>query len=481
MAVTNEEEEHLVRPNGLKFACDTTINGQVKIWLGNICTINTDAIVNSTNESMTNTTGLSGQILEAAGPEIRTEIYRTEQCRTGEARMTSAGALPCKVIVHTVGPRYNEKYRTAAENALHGCYRSCLTTIKEQKMTSIAVPIINSVKRGYPPDTGAHIALRTVRRFLEHWGQGIECIVFCMSDLMEYNLYHKILPLYFPRNTREEIYSKQELPRDIGNEFGETVIEERKIKIAAFPGLAPGQSLPPPSASIHPHLTPKIKLNIVALSEFGMMKPDLDEEKKKRVSLRSRSEVEMIEQQHLYSKWLAKSREIDLSDIARLGMIYVSGKDPFGRPIVVIVGSKLPAKVSVGIMDKIFTYLIKIMDPIVNKEYVVVYLHTFMDDKDKPDWSWLQKAYNIMDTRYGNNLRTFYIVHPTFWLKLAESFVSTFMVNDSKFWMKVKYVEKLSDLFGVVSRDQVVIPEEILKWDYKEFGEITVGHNNDEL
>lgn len=52
---------------------------------------------------------------------------------------------------------------------------------------------------------------------------------------------------------------------------------------------------------------------------------DLDEEKRRRISLMSRSEVEMIEQQHLYSKWLAKARETDLSDIARLGMIYVSG------------------------------------------------------------------------------------------------------------------------------------------------------------
>lgn len=84
----------------------------------------------------------------------------------------------------------------------------------------------------------------------------------------------------------------------------------------------------------------------------------------------SRSEVEMIEQQHLYSKWLAKARETDLSDIARLGMIYVSGKDAFGRPIVVVVGSKLPPKISLHVLDKIFTYLIKIMDPIVNKEYV---------------------------------------------------------------------------------------------------------------
>ena len=92
-----------------------------------------------------------------------------------------------------------------------------------------------------------------------------------------------------------------------------------------------------------------------------------------------------------------------------------------------------------------------------------MYLHTFLEDREKPDWSWMQKAYNVMDSRYGNSLKSFYIVHPTFWLKLSESLMSTFMVNDSKFWMKVKYVEKLSDLFNVISRDQLVIPEEITK------------------
>jgi O-acetyl-ADP-ribose deacetylase (regulator of RNase III) len=81
--------------------------------MGNICTLNTDAIVNSTNESMTNATGLSGQVLEAAGPEIRSEIYKTEQCRTGEARITSAGALPCKYVSrdpdnNISGPSYTQ-------------------------------------------------------------------------------------------------------------------------------------------------------------------------------------------------------------------------------------------------------------------------------------------------------------------------------------------------------------------------------------
>lgn len=69
------------------------------------------------------TTGVSGQIHHAAGQQLADEISVTEGCRTGECRLTRAYMLPCKRIIHTVGPRYNDKYRTAAESALHYCYR----------------------------------------------------------------------------------------------------------------------------------------------------------------------------------------------------------------------------------------------------------------------------------------------------------------------------------------------------------------------
>lgn len=70
-------------------------------------------------------------------------------------------------------------------------------------------------------------------------------------------------------------------------------------------------------------------------------------------------------------------------------------------------------------------------------------------------------ARNLID-RFGKNLKAFYIVHPTFWLKIAESFLSTFM--DDTFWSKVKYVDQLRDLYNFISQDQIIIPNEIFEY-----------------
>eukprot|EP01126_Amoeba_proteus_P004246 TRINITY_DN11429_c0_g1_i1.p1 TRINITY_DN11429_c0_g1~~TRINITY_DN11429_c0_g1_i1.p1 ORF type:complete len:443 (-),score=99.64 TRINITY_DN11429_c0_g1_i1:435-1763(-) len=423
---------------------------------------------------MTSTGGLAGRILELAGPEVRNEIYQTEQCRTGEARITSAGELPSRYIIHTVGPRYNEKYRTAAENALHGCYRSSLTLLKENKLTTITFPVVNSIKRGYPNEEGAHIAVRTVRRFLENFGEGISVVIFCMSDLMELYLYQRILPLYFPRNVREEIYSKTELPRDVGNSFGETVIEERKIRINAFitpldiPLPTPVKAGSSPSHDYPP--AQKIILNVHSLMEFGAMRSDADEEKKKLLSLMTKSDVELLEQRQLYNSWLTKARSTDLTEVEESKAIYMSGKDQFGRQIVVMVGHRLPEVLTNEFMDKVFMYFIQLVDAVVNKDYLVVYLHSLMENRTMPEWGWLQGVYNVLDNRYSQNLSLFYIVHPTWWLKLTEQVVTTFMVSDSKFWMKVKYVENLNNLFTILGRQQLVVPEEVLRFDLQKNG-----------
>jgi O-acetyl-ADP-ribose deacetylase (regulator of RNase III) len=120
-------------------------------------------------------------------------------------------------LIHTVGPRYNEKYITAAENALHNCYRSCLETALEQRAKTISFPVVHSTRRGYPVDTGAHIAIRTIRRFLEKWGkENFARILLAIDNDEVYSIYSKILPLYFPRNSEELNESLIKLPKDTG-------------------------------------------------------------------------------------------------------------------------------------------------------------------------------------------------------------------------------------------------------------------------
>lgn len=81
------------------------------------------------------------------------------ECRTGEVRVTQGHELPARYIIHTVGPKYNIKYQSAAENTLHACYRNVMQKTCEMGLHSLALCVINSVKRNYPPDEGAHIAL----------------------------------------------------------------------------------------------------------------------------------------------------------------------------------------------------------------------------------------------------------------------------------------------------------------------------------
>jgi O-acetyl-ADP-ribose deacetylase (regulator of RNase III) len=158
----NEKSEDSDDKERAKFGIDPLLNSKISLWYGNIVDLVVDAIVNSTDENMTNTIGTSGIILERGGEELLDEIKKCEICRTGEVRMTKGHNLPSKNIIHTVGPRYHEKYRTAAENALHSCYRNSLVLLKENKLRTIAFTVVHNERKGYPPEIGAHIAIRIV-------------------------------------------------------------------------------------------------------------------------------------------------------------------------------------------------------------------------------------------------------------------------------------------------------------------------------
>jgi len=362
-----------------------------------------------------------------------------------------------------VGPRYHDKYRTAAENALHNCYRNSLVLLKENKLRTIAFTVIHSERKGYPLEIGAHIVARTIRRFLENWGEDIDRIILVVSTEVEMKLYGRLLPLYFPRNEEEEILAKSELPRDTGNEFGETVIEERRIRISAFPTTDFG------NISVLEGNDQNEKPTI----NFTEMHNNPDENRKNKIK-KAFKETD-VENDNLYYKFLRQAHQLDLSEIARLQIIYQSGCDNQGRPIVMIIGSRLPEKRAH--LDRVFLYIIKTLDKIVENDYVFVYLHTNMENKSKPEFSWLEQIYNQIDRKYNAHLRAFYILHPTFWLKLLKAFFSTF-AGDTDFWQKVINVEKLVDLFDVIDPNQLVIPQDVLEYDERENGPLHTNRSS---
>jgi len=105
-------------------------------------------------------------------------------------------------------------------------------------LKTLAATCVYTKRKRYPRDAAAHIVIRTARRFLEKYGGEIDKIVFCFDDDEDMAIYNRIVPLYFPRNDEELQSSIENLPEDVGNEDGETVIAERKIRINSFP-IAP--------------------------------------------------------------------------------------------------------------------------------------------------------------------------------------------------------------------------------------------------
>uniref|UniRef100_A0A182WB63 Macro domain-containing protein n=1 Tax=Anopheles minimus TaxID=112268 RepID=A0A182WB63_9DIPT len=221
--------KHPVSP----FPCDAQINSRFVIWEGDISQLKVDAITNSTDETLTEKNRVSKKIFGRAGAALTSAIvHDVRRCKTGEVRVTPGFFLPSKYIIHTVGPIYSEKYRTASEATLHACYRNVLYKARELGLRTVALCDISSVQRDFPPDTAAHIALRTVRRFLEQYRA--EIVIVCLESNAR-SIYEVLAPLYFPRDPLEERSALWQLPKDIGGLYGEPQLADRQIRIIHNP------------------------------------------------------------------------------------------------------------------------------------------------------------------------------------------------------------------------------------------------------
>lgn len=166
------------------------MQNKLSVIKGDITKVEVDAIVNAANSSLLGGGGVDGAIHRAGGTAILEEcrkiVARQGGCKTGDAVITTAGNLPAKFVIHTVGPVWNGGNKNERE-LLASCYRNSLQLAVDNGCRSIAFPNISTGVYGYPKPEAAVVGVQAVHNFLEG-NEGFEKVIFVCFDEENFRL-----------------------------------------------------------------------------------------------------------------------------------------------------------------------------------------------------------------------------------------------------------------------------------------------------
>lgn len=180
----------------------TPILPNVYLWQGDITTLKCDAIVNAANSQMLgcfypNHGCIDNAIHTYAGVQLRQEcarIMQAQKCEepVGQAKITDAYNLPCKYVLHTVGPVVLGSLTEEHKRQLADCYRSCLTLADGKGLQSVAFCCISTGEFRFPNLQAAEIAIRTVSEYKAQTSSGIK-VIFNVFKEHDYEIYTRLL------------------------------------------------------------------------------------------------------------------------------------------------------------------------------------------------------------------------------------------------------------------------------------------------
>ena len=180
----------------------TPIQPGLYLWQGDITTLKCDAIVNAANSGMTgcyipNHRCIDNAIHTFAGVELRLTCEQLMEQQgypepTGQAKITPAFNLPCRYVLHTVGPIISGRVTKEDKELLASCYHSCLELAAENSLESVAFCCISTGEFHFPNDLAAEIAVQTVKEFLKKQ-TSVKKVIFNVFKDLDKAIYEKLL------------------------------------------------------------------------------------------------------------------------------------------------------------------------------------------------------------------------------------------------------------------------------------------------